>query len=242
MIKNAIKTLLYLIYPKRCNLCGEVIRIEETRCSECASAQRISGEICEKCGREKETCTCKKDKFSPKYKAFCAPYYYSGSIQRAVRRFKNYSFTELAPEMSREIAECVKSRFDGIEFDCVSSVPLTKKKLRSRGYNQSEILAKETASLLGVEYAPLLIKTLDTQPQRYSSGSVRRSNLYGAFELAENVNPEGKTVLLIDDVKTTGSTLNECAAVLRGYKANAVYCAAFTVTENKRQKMIDEKN
>ena len=234
MIKKAIQSLLYVVYPKRCELCGDVVRVEDRFCAECENAEMISGDVCEKCGREKTNCICKREKYSPEYKAFTAPYYYEDFAQRGIRRFKNYSFTELAPAMSERICESINERFKGITFDCVTSVPLTKRKQKQRGYNQSEILAKETARLLGCEYKALLVKTRKTPSQRYSSAKDRRVNLYGAFDMAENADVSGKTVLIVDDVKTTGSTLNECSAVLKGNKTAAVYAASFAVTNSKK--------
>ncbi len=231
MIKTVFKRLLYTVYPKRCKLCGEVIKPSDELCSECLNAKKISGKICEKCGMEKAICECKKQKHSPRYKAVCAPYYYEGSMERAVRRLKNYSFCELAPAMAEEIAKTVRKRFEGVSFDVVTSVPMTKKKQRERGYNQSELLAIAVAEKLGSEYKPLLVKTKNTDSQRYSSASRRRVNLYGAFEIADGAQITGKTILIVDDVKTTGSTLSECAQTLRGSKPEAVYAAAFTLTK-----------
>lgn len=234
MIRDVLYSFLTVLYPKRCKLCGEVIGVREEYCEECENTKMLCGELCHKCGREKSRCTCKKEKYSPKYKAFTAPYYYKGSMERGIIRFKNHNFTELKSEMSKRIASAVKSNFGDVKFDCVCAVPMTEKKMRKRGYNQSELLAKELAPLLDSGFEALLVKTIDTDSQRFSSASKRRVNLYGSIELAAGESVENKTVLLVDDVKTTGSTLNECAAVLRGHRAEAVYAAAFTVTDKRK--------
>ena len=233
MIKEVFNSFLNIIYPKRCKLCGEVVELKRDLCPECESTPVISGEICDKCGREKTGCVCAKEKFSPKYKAFCAPYYYDGCMEKAIVRFKNYGCKELGAEMSKRIAKTVKQRFDGVSFDIVTCVPMTKKKQKERGYNQSALLAEAVAKELNAQFRELLVKTVDTNPQRFSSAKERQVNLYGAFELAEGESVEGKTVLIIDDVKTTGSTLNECATVIMSGKAQAAYAAAFTVTKKK---------
>lgn len=233
MIKNAINTLSYAVYPKRCKICGEVIRVENELCDECENAKRISGEICLKCGREKDGCICKNEKFSPKYKAFSAPYYYEGSIERAVNRFKSNGFTELAEGMSEAVFDTVNERFKDIEFDFVTSVPMRKGKERRRGYNQSELLAKALSERLNTEYKPMLKKIRKSPAQRYSDAESRRVNVYATFDLIKGENVEGKTVLIVDDVKTTGNTLSECAAMLKIYGAT-VYATSFAVTKKRK--------
>ena len=233
MIKRALKRISYVLFPRRCELCGEVCEFDRVRCEECESAQRITGKICTKCGREEDRCTCKKEKFSPSYKGFAAPYYYKSSFVRGVIRFKNYGFTELAPVMADEIAKTLKQRFEGVDFDFITCVPMTDKKKRKRGYNQSELLAQELSDILNIEYKQLLEKPRDTASQRYSSVQERKVNLYGAFDVRDKESVKGKTVLIIDDVKTTGSTLAECSAMLMANGAKAVYAASLCVTDKK---------
>ncbi len=227
--------LLYSVFPRRCKLCGEVVALDEELCEECLNTEQISGEICLKCGREKEKCTCKKEHFSAEYKGFCAPYYFEGSMYSAVYRLKDSGYKELAPEMAKRIAECVKRNFGDTEFDVVTFVPMTEKRTRERGYNQSELLAAELSKELCVPCEELLIKTRSTKAQRLSGSAERKTNLYGAFEVKNVATVDNRTVLLVDDVKTTGATLNECAKTLKIYGASAVYACAFTVTNNKKK-------
>lgn len=233
MRKSVLYRFLYLLYPKRCALCGEVIALDENLCDECRRTKHISGDICEKCGREKHHCMCKKQKFSPSYKAFCAPYYFDGSMMNGVYRLKNSGFYELAPAMAEEIVLTVQQRLKDASFDYVCSVPMRRFRQRQRGYNQSELLAKEVAQLLQIPYAAPLVKIKNTKSQRLSGARERRVNLYGVFDVKQGADVENKTFLIVDDVKTTGSTLSECAATLRGNGAKAVYAAAFTVTDKK---------
>lgn len=236
MIKSVLKLLLYAVYPRRCELCGEVTPLDKARCDACESAERIKGKICPKCALEKDKCKCESDRFKPQYKELAAVYYYKDSIKTAVTRLKNAGFTELSGPIGAEIAEAVDKRFGDISFDLVTSVPLTKKKLRKRGYNQSELLAIEVSKRIGVDYAPLLEKIIETKSQRFSSARERRVNLYGAFDLRSGADVKDKTILIVDDVKTTGSTLSECAAMLKGYGAKAVYAAAFAATDYGKDK------
>lgn len=233
MIKGVIHKLFYFLFPRRCELCGEVCEINCERCEDCRNVKHIEGEICLKCGREKQMCNCKNEKVTMAYNGVVAPFYYKGSPERAVRRLKNYGFCELAPKMAEEIADTVNNRYNNTSFDLITCVPLTKDRLKERGYNQSELLAKEVSKLLNINYEPVLDKNIKTKSQRYSSAKERRINLYGAIDLKEDAEVKDKTILIIDDVKTTGSTLNECASVLKGYKAKSVFGATFALTDKK---------
>ncbi|MCD7796675.1 MAG: hypothetical protein LUG95_03415 [Clostridiales bacterium] len=88
---------------------------------------------------------------------------------------------------------------------------------------------------------PLLVKVEHTKPQKKLSARRRKVNLYGAFDVIDKEYVEGKTILLIDDVKTTGSTLNECTKMLKIYGAKAVYCATLAIVEPKSKKDKDKK-
>ncbi|MBR4240905.1 MAG: ComF family protein [Eubacterium sp.] len=236
MIKEALYKLSYSLFPRRCNLCGEVVALDEELCEECAIIKMIEGELCSLCGNPKKECACKKKERKPEYKRFIAPYYYKDSIAAAANRFKDYGYPELAPEMSKRMAQYISERFSEIDFDCITFVPLTKKKLEKRGYNQSELLANGVSEKLKIPVEELLIKIKNTPQQKRSSAQQRKVNLRGAFDLAEGKSADGKTILLIDDIKTTGSTINECSFVLNAYGANAVYAATFCMTKPKSKK------
>lgn len=229
-MRQAFNRLLTALFPNRCELCGTVIEPDKTRCEECEALKMIEGKICNKCGRETKRCVCSKQNFSPDYKAFCAPYYFEGSPRNGVYRLKNDGFAELAPAMAKSIKNAIDVRFKNIEFDCVTYVPMDKRRKRKRGYNQSELLAKALAGELGTEFDGLIYKNRRTRPQRKSTAKQRRANLYGAFDVIEGKDVRNKTVLVVDDVKTTGSTLSEVAFTLKDEGAT-VYAAAFTVTK-----------
>jgi ComF family protein len=109
-------------------------------------------------------------------------------------------------------------------FDCIVSVPLHSSKLRERGYNQSELIAKYLASRLSIPYVDAIKRTKKTLRQSGQSKEQRRKNLRGAFEIkhpAEKV--INSSVLLVDDIYTTGSTADECSRALVNYGAAGVY-------------------
>ncbi len=227
MIKEVIRKISYCIFPRRCDLCGEVTAIDETRCENCSQCHSIKGEICELCGREKDKCRCRNGK--PEYKSVVAPYYFEENMVNAIHRFKFRGYKELADGMGKEIAECVRCRYNEISFDCVTYVPLTEKRVKKRGYNQSQLLAASVSGELGLPCEELLIKIADNNSQRSQNAKQRKMNVFGVYDVKENANVKNKTILLIDDVKTTGSTLSECAKMLKGYGAKNVYAAVFTI-------------
>lgn len=231
MIKDALYKFLYLLFPRRCDLCGDVVEFDRQRCTQCENSKRIIGEICDKCGCEKEYCKCRKNKDKAEYKCVCGAYYFDGNIVKAVHRFKFYGFKELADAMGKEIASVVKERYNDAVFDLVTYVPLTKKRLNKRGYNQSLLLAQAVAEELNVPCVKCLDKIRDTKSQRSQSAKERKLNVFGAYDIADGADVTDKTILIVDDVKTTGNTLNECAKMLKSYKAKAVYAAAFAVAK-----------
>ena len=127
----------------------------------------------------------------------------------------------------------VKNDFGGVNFDYITAIPPRRQRMKEIGFDQSGALAKKTAKLLSVKYYPNLFKRIrQTSKQTDLSSFERQQNLNGAFGLKGNSdNIQGKTILVIDDVTTTGATFNECARVLKLSGAKAVYCAAIATTE-----------
>lgn len=108
-------------------------------------------------------------------------------------------------------------------------VPLFWTKFLKRGYNQAALLAKTISSECDMEYADILKRIKDTKTQTRLSTEARRKNVYGAFMLKSG-EVEGKNVLLVDDVMTTGATINECARVLKEAGAKEVYSCVAAIT------------
>ena len=112
------------------------------------------------------------------------------------------------------------------EYDLVTWVPLSRRRLRERGYDQARLLAKATAKELGLPLTPTLHKQRNTQPQSGTGDAAkRRANITGAYRMKRGADVAGKRVLLIDDIVTTGATLSECARVLGKAGAEQVVCA-----------------
>ncbi len=108
-------------------------------------------------------------------------------------------------------------------------MPISSERKKSRGYNQSELVARGVSSFLGIPYSDCLVKIKDNPEQHFLSNSGRKSNVKGVYRLS-GTDIKDKKVLLIDDIVTTGSTISECAKVLRSGGAE-VYCAAVALAK-----------
>lgn len=232
-----LDVIRYSLFPRRCELCGTVIEPNQSRCEQCRNVEIIKGEICKVCGSEVKNCNCPKNVRKPEYKCVTAPYYFENSIAKAIVKMKNNGYTELVNPMADAMLSVINDRYKDISFDFVAFVPLTRSRELKRGYNQSQLLAQVVADGLGIPCVSALKKIYNTKSQRRSKARNRKVNLHGAFDLNVDYSMiDDKTILLIDDVKTTGSTLHECAFVLNGYGARAVYASTVAVTKRKSKR------
>lgn len=227
--KTILHTVQQAFYPKRCAYCQTVIPEKKQRCGTCAAKLRPIAESCPYCGYALAHCTCGKVKSH--FAAMTAAFYYSGLPKQAVQNLKFYGHGDAAPEMAWQLAKKVKKDFAGISFDYIMAVPMYQKCQRQRGYNQAELLARALAGQLALPYCgDVLYKAFDTPPQHSLPGHLRSGNVIGAFDIKTPDRVCDKQILLIDDVYTTGATIDECARVIKIFGAQSVHCAVFTVT------------
>lgn len=224
-----------LFFPKRCKFCETVIDYRETICPECKeNIPRISGDVCNKCGCEKTVCNCgKKAKF---YASVYAPYYYDGAPKEAVKRLKFHNGKHLVENLSEDMATCFNERYKELEFDFCTFVPAHKSTVKKRGYNQAELLCKSLSEKINVPFCNLLKKDFKTASQRTLNEAARKGNVLGAFSLRPEMKEKIRDarILLCDDVKTTGSTLDECAKTLLINGAAEVRCITLCVTKSNK--------
>lgn len=231
LLKSVSAVVNTALFPNKCRICGAIIEYDRTLCAECENARRIKPPLCLACGCEKADCICKKDRHKPEYKAVIAPYYYQDSIAGGVLNCKMNDLPSLTEAQGAEIAKCVKSFYGLVDFDCVTYIPMRRYDEKYRGFNQSALLAEEVARSCGYECCALLVKKRRTKMQKRQRAASRYVNMYNAFDLAANCDVEGKTILVVDDVKTTGATLSSAALTLKAYGAESVYCAVFAVVK-----------
>ena len=205
--------VLDLLFPPRCVFCRRFLEKGESGiCKRCEADLPYTSNGGEQVG---------------KYFSLCAaPLYYEKDVRESIHRYKFQDAELYAPIYGKLVAACVRDRLSG-QFDIISWPPLSQKRLRERGYDQAMLLAKAVAAQLGTEAVPTLEKIRDTAKQSQTGAAEqRRANIAGAYRVPEPERVRDKRILLIDDVVTTGSTLDECARTLRGAGARAAFCAA----------------
>lgn len=208
------------LYPNICPCCGKNIEHDADFCASCKSAitpyndeKTIDG--------------------VDRYTSYC---FYDHNIDNAILAFKKNpngnSYYAFAKGMAEAVEKCGISH----DIDLIVPIPISPKKKKERGYNQTELIAKELRFLLNVPYANVMTKVKDTKEQKTLGRAERAENLTGAFGISEKApDIKGKRLLVIDDVCTTGSTLTEAANVLRSGGAGKVYAVSFAKTPNKKQ-------
>jgi ComF family protein len=140
---------------------------------------------------------------------------FEGSVQGAIHRWKYEGKTHLTPFFADWMAEGLNRYWERNSLDLLIPVPLHPQRLRERGFNQALLLAEELSRRTGIPYLKTILKKRKpTLPQVNLSGLEREKGLKGAFHVTEKEELLGKSVLLVDDVYTTGATVNECSKVL----------------------------
>ncbi len=161
-------------------------------------------------------------------------FYYEGDVRNALIRYKFGGLSKYSVDFAVYLEECIRENLEG-EFDVLSWVPLSRKRLKNRGYDQARLLAEEVASRLGMEVTRTLRKNRNTAPQsRQSDVAGRVANVLGAYDTS-SFDPSGKKILLIDDVLTTGSTVSECARILKTAGAEKVYIVTVAKTRARKK-------
>lgn len=233
---NSLKQILYSILPKRCAYCGRVITSDAYECTDCKNnLPRVTGEICRKCGRGTEFCSCKGAEMH--FKSLVAPFYFEGNVRKGMHAFKFRKSPDNAKAYSKEISATVRHRFGDVSFDFITEVPMTRKSVKIRGYNQCALLSENISEILGIEYKPGLLKKLyETDVQHGLSYWLRKGNLTGVFDVTQPETVKDKTILICDDISTSGETLNECAKMLWLYGAKEIYCVAVALTKSNKKR------
>ena len=205
--------LLDLLYPPRCAFCHKFVKDGSVRiCCSCEAQLPFTKDY----GKQKI-----------EFVTQCvAPLYYEKDVRDSLRRYKFDGCTGYAKAYAPLVADCIRQTISD-KFDVLSWVPVSRKRLRERGYDQSELLAKAVAKEMNLKAGPVLRKIRNTQPQSGTgSAEKRRANIAGAYSVLKPELVQGRSILLIDDIVTTGSTVRECAKTLGLAGADAVYCAA----------------
>jgi ComF family protein len=222
---RAGRTLLDLVYPPSCALCGKG---DSFLCSACEQTlPAASGARCERCwlplyGRSCWPCV----EHPPAFESLRSCYRFTGEARRLVLDLKFGHQSSLAEPLGQRLAWLVDEQ--DMHAEALVPVPLRPMRKRQRGYNQAALLAGQAGKSLGIPLLNALERRGGAQTQaQAATADQRRRNVQGAFTARRNVPVAGKAVLLVDDVATTGATLDACARVL--IEAGATSVSAVTV-------------
>ncbi|MCB1101900.1 MAG: ComF family protein [Kiritimatiellae bacterium] len=220
-----------LAFPRACAGCHRPLDREEGPvCWECvADLPRLSTPFCHHCGRpvagqvdHRYVCSdCTRR--PPAFTCARAPLYYRGIAQTLIGALKYHHAVWLVPGMVDHLEAAVTAWLPEERFTRIMPVPLHPARQRQRGFNQSELLAQALGRRLGVPVdTHTLIRVRETPSQTHLTASQRLTNVKGAFRVKDSPVPGGGSILLIDDVMTTGATIHECARTLRKDGADTV--------------------
>lgn len=213
--RTALQLLVDMLFPPRCVFCDDAIYPNRGVCNHCAKDVQVSHTIRRmKAGEGGDTVCC------------LTPYRYDGKVRDSLIRFKFHNHQEYASYYGQKIAEqlCMHVRADCMEF--VTAVPLSKRRMREREYNQSELVARAIAKHLDIPYVESLRKERENRIQHELPREDRAKNVRGVYSALAGAPIRGKCILLVDDIVTTGATLGECAHILLQAGAAQVICTA----------------
>lgn len=209
--------VLDVFFPTRCVICRKVISAGKPRiCAECQDKLPLTQEGGQQKGNYYSKCI--------------SAVYYEHDVRQAILRYKFSGASAYARAFGELTASCIYENLDA-EYDILSWVPLAPDRKRNRGYDQTQLLAAQTAKMLCQPLTATLRKKRGVKPQsKTGSPERRRANISGAYRVVDPALIAGKRILLIDDIVTSGSTLSECSKTLLIAGAEEVLCATLART------------
>ena len=232
---KVFKTIVNALFPRKCVSCGALVGQDDYLCEYCNEMLDTINysKICLRCGLDKKNCDCKSVVFH--FAGCVAPFVNKDQAKEAMYRFKFSKNFSSAQFFANEMAKTVKTVYNDIVFDGIDFVPMVTRKQLKRGFNQSEVLAVKLAEILNIKvYQNLLKAKYVSTTQHKLTLKERFKNVKGMY--SANYKVTGKTILLVDDIKTTGATLDECAKQLLLAGADNVYCISGVITNSKKGK------
>ncbi|MEG0963692.1 MAG: ComF family protein, partial [Lachnospiraceae bacterium] len=203
-------------------------------CTACEKKlEYVTEPVCKKCGKpieneQQEYCyDCKKH--NKEYQQGKAVWVHKGEVKASIYRFKYQNRQEYARYYAQEMVRIYGRWITSCCIDGIVPIPIHKSKRRQRGYNQAELIAREIGRTMGIAvYPDLLIRVRKTKAQKELNEQERKKNLKKAFIAKEN-KVQLSYILLVDDIYTTGSTMNEAANELKSTGVTGVYCICVSI-------------
>ncbi len=207
-----------LFFPERCPYCGKLVEPEELACEKCLVAVRKK-HLAIQSGAGGFRCL--------------SSFVYDGKIRKIILRIKYYERTQFIAQLAAFLAEDIRAVYGGDSFDLITGVPMYPNDQLEREYNQSELLAMRLSELLSMPHCTILKKVKKTKKQHSLNYADRKTNLSGAFRLCEDADIRGKRILLVDDIVTSGNTLDYCCRALKRGKPSLICCATLATAKEK---------
>lgn len=202
--------IAHLLYPWKCVFCESVLNDTDI-CRECE----------EKLPYTVGDSAMQKFPFIDKC---VSPLYYKDKVRASVHRYKFGGCSAYSRRYAALMSDCVENNLDCRSIDVISWIPLSKKRLRQRGYDQARLLAEEIAAKTGLPCRQLLQKVKNNSAQSLTRDAKQRhENVAGVYALDDGADVSGLRILLVDDVVTTGATMSEAARILRKAGAKSVF-------------------
>ena len=230
---NFFGAISSLLYPPVCSICSAAVAADEYLCDDChAKAPRITSPFCARCSEPFSgaisgpfhCANCANQTLH--FEAAVAAYRARGIVRKLVHDFKYGKQMHLRHLIARWLQAAFEdARIHDRPFDVIVPVPLHPARERERGFNQAALLAELRGREMSVPVRAALERVRHTTTQTAFDRAERMKNLHNAFRLRKNVDVRHLRVLLIDDVLTTGSTLSECARILKRAGATSIYAA-----------------
>ena len=213
-----INTVLDLLYPPKCVFCGRIL-------------DSSGYAVCDGCDEKIDTPHGREVHLKGNFISDgVAPLYYEDLVRESILRYKFNGKSGYAKTYAEIMAKCIESELYE-EFDILTWVPVSRKRLRKRGYDQAELLAEGIGKCLGISAVPTIRKTVNNPPQSgIKDAERRRANVLGAYEIIDKKLIENRKILIVDDIFTTGATISECAKTLLLGGADVILCAAIAKT------------
>lgn len=229
-----IETLKNLLWPEVCPFCGNVHRggacpacqnkleelfIREPRCMQCGKPVRnMEQEYCYDCAHTRHY-----------YDQGRAVWLHRDPVKQSIYQFKYHNQREYGTYYAREMERCCGDFIRKINPEVLLPVPLHRRKRRKRGYNQAQILAQQLGERMGIPVeTQLLVRVKNTRPQKKQDHRMRKENLRHAFALRYRIR-NVRSVLIIDDIYTTGNTVDQIARILKEAGVEKVYFLTISI-------------
>ncbi len=227
-LKKLKREVICLFFPNRCAVCNRVVDSSIRYCCDCEEKlHRVPPYIAEICSFTGNNLMRTSQKAA--FDGYAAPFFHEAGGRELIYNFKFHNRSELKEVLADEMADSFRKYLSEHSFDFICGVPFTFSGKLRRGYDQVDLLCRELSKRLSIPYERLLKQVRRKKPQHTLRAHGRFLNVKGIYALRKGVNIKEKTILLVDDIITTGATVNECARVLKRNGAKAVYCLLSTI-------------